>query len=94
MPCLLSRGVHGRIGDGNSTVLYGDPWLPIIWSCFQVRSSSILGGGNKVSALILPHGSWNITLINQNFHEDGKKAILTLLLSPTQPPDVLTWHYT
>jgi len=89
---LLKKGIIWRIGDGNDTKIWSDPWIPrgITRRPITPRGSSLL---TKVSELIDPvTGTWDEQLVTDTFWPEDANVILTI------PTDVETtdwpaWHF-
>jgi hypothetical protein len=92
---LLREGLFWRIGDGESTRIWGDKWIPKP-SSFLVQSPCvILNPEAKVKELMDQNmGGWNVELIRSIFHKDEAELICNLPCSRYRAPDKLIWRCT
>lgn len=65
---LVEKGCIRSIGNGETTSIYFDKWIPRP-SLFKFWSPKSLHPHATVSELILPSGGWNIPLIQNSFNE-------------------------
>ncbi|KAL0015448.1 hypothetical protein SO802_002517 [Lithocarpus litseifolius] len=89
---LILVGAKWRIGDGCTTWIYKDAWLPSEGAGLVVSSTSFLHKESVISDLIdVDSKWWNSQLIDQLFFpfEAQKFKSIPLCLSPQ--PDVLCW---
>lgn len=73
---MLKKGMIKRIGDGNSTNIWQDKWIPnhFSGSPLVVPDEEQL---SRVSELITPSGGWNEDLVKQSFVGIDVVAILS-----------------
>lgn len=86
---VLQKGLVRRIGDGSSTRIYTDRWIP---NHFEGRpiTSDLNMPITWVAELMTPSGGWNEDLIKQTFVDVDAHAILS---TPARGigPDVWAW---
>jgi hypothetical protein len=86
----LSQGLIKRIGDGTTTSIWRDRWIP---NHFGAKPLTPEDGQDvsMVSDLLLPNGQWNETTIKQIFIPVDAAAILR---TPARPhnEDVWVWE--
>ncbi|TXG65923.1 hypothetical protein EZV62_007198 [Acer yangbiense] len=85
-------GLRRRIGDGKSTFIYRDRWVPRL-STFKVSSPPVFDENSTVDLLLRDRGSWDIPLVRQSFFEEEAEAILSLPLSNSGLDDSFLWHF-
>ncbi|KAL5767087.1 hypothetical protein ACOSQ2_013870 [Xanthoceras sorbifolium] len=88
---LIELGFRWRIGDGTSTFVYKDRWIPRP-SSFKVVSPIVLDPLLRVANLKNPSGGWDSNLVWSSFLPDDAKMILNLPCSSSIHPDSLLWH--
>lgn len=73
---VLQKGLIKRIGDGTTTSIWHDRWLP---SHFRGRLIVIPDQPqvNMVENLLTPSGGWNVELIKHDFADVDAQAILS-----------------
>ena len=90
---LLKKGLIWRIGDGRSTRIWRDPWIPRLHSCRPISKQ-----GNcrlrRVAQLLQENGEWNIPLLQRYFLQVDVDAILQIRPPLRQHDDVLAWAHT
>lgn len=77
---ILFKGLVRRIGDGNSTRIWQDRWLPGHFRGKPI-TEPVRQHVHVVSDLLIPSGSWNTELIKQLFLDVDAQAILSLPVS-------------
>lgn len=82
---LLIQGLRRRIGNGQSTSAFKDPWLPRPPSFLPITKGS--NDKMKVTEFILQPSKWNFELIQQSYPIPYFQIILTLPLSPFDHSD-------
>lgn len=87
---VLSRGIIRRIGNGVSTNIWNDRWLP---NHFSGRPLMPAEGQTvtTVSELLSENGQWNEEVIKQTFFPVDAAAILRTTVKP-QWEDVWAWE--
>jgi hypothetical protein len=89
---LLQEGLLWRIGDGKSVNIWKDRWLPTPISFSVMSPIRVLPDTATVLRLFDPRlGGWNCNFIKDIFHQDEAEVIASIPLSPSYPPDRLTW---
>lgn len=90
---LLKEGLYCRIGNGESTRIWGDKWIPIP-STFSIQSPPQgMDATVKVSALIdKDTNGWNKGLLATLFNAEEIEAIQSVPLSCTNRPDKVIWR--
>ena len=87
---VLTNGLRRKIGNGQSTRAFRDPWLSRPPSFLPITK------GNeeevKVSKYITG-GTWNRELIQQTFLSPDVQLILEIPLSRFERAESLFWHY-
>ncbi|KAL5800553.1 hypothetical protein ACOSQ4_033437 [Xanthoceras sorbifolium] len=89
---LVDLGSRWRIGNGASTRIYGDRWIPSP-STFKVYSLITLAPSAVVAVLKSPSGGWNSNLIWSSFLLDEANLILNIPCCSTPHHDTLMWHF-
>ena len=89
---LLIQGLRRRIGNGQNTKVFTDPWLPRPASFRPITQSA--NDDLKVAELIQHPGKWNVDLIQESFLLPDSQLIFTIPLSPFNHTDSWLWHYT
>lgn len=87
---VLSQDLIKRIGDGSSTKIWHDQWIP---NHFQARPLTPEDGQvvSRVSDLVLANGQWDVNTIRQWFIPVDAAAILRIQLRP-QFQDIWSWE--
>ncbi|XP_074326531.1 putative mitochondrial protein AtMg00310 [Apium graveolens] len=88
---LLKKGLRKRIGNGQDTNAFNDPWLPRPPSFLPI--TKCVNDNLKVSELIQQPGMWNNGLIQQIYLSPDAQLISTIPLSPLDHTDSWMWHY-
>ncbi|KAL5835105.1 hypothetical protein ACOSQ3_014694 [Xanthoceras sorbifolium] len=88
---LVALGSRWRIGNGESTFVYRDRWIPRA-SSFKLLSPVVLDHLLTVVGLKSPSGGWNSNLVWSSFLPDDATLILNLPCSSSNHPDSLMWH--
>jgi hypothetical protein len=85
---IVKKGLFWRIGNGQTTQIWGDKWIPKP-STYMVHSpTTFLPREAKVGELIDNQTSWwNQTLLESMFMVEEKKAINTIPISSTNQSD-------
>ncbi|XP_031111930.1 uncharacterized protein LOC116015905 [Ipomoea triloba] len=80
---LICTGVRRRVGNGNSTLIWGHPWLPDEPDpMIQTIMPNILNG-SVVSGLIdLTTGTWDHSIIQDSFQHTDVARILKVPVAP------------
>ncbi|KAK3225210.1 hypothetical protein Dsin_005072 [Dipteronia sinensis] len=89
---ILNAGMRWRIGNGSTTSIYNDKWIPRP-STFRIISQPVLGRDATVDSLLTLTGGWNIHRIKHNFVKDNADAIFSIPLGTGKYNDSLIWHY-
>ncbi|KAK1349804.1 hypothetical protein POM88_054767 [Heracleum sosnowskyi] len=88
---LLIQDLRRRIGNGQNTNAFRDPWIPRPPSFLPIMKG--LNEELKVSELIQQPGKWNRDLIQQLYLIPDSQIILSVPLSPFDHEDSWLWHY-
>lgn len=88
---LLLKGLRKRIGNGQNTKAFTDPWIPRPPSFLPITRGA--NENMKVSEFIQSPGKWNIDLIQQNYLIPDSQLIFTIPLSPFNYDDSWLWHH-
>ena len=89
---LLKQGLIWRIGNGNNTNIWADPWIPrgCIRKPITPRGSSLL---TKVLELIDPStGDWDEQLVTDTLWAEDASVILTIPID-VDMVDWPAWHF-
>jgi hypothetical protein len=90
---LLKEGLLWHIGDGESTRIWGDKWIPQSSSFLIQSPCRILDPEAKVRELMDQNmGGWNEALIRSIFHDYEAELICNLPCSRYRVPDKLIWR--
>ncbi|KAK4385199.1 hypothetical protein Sango_2643900 [Sesamum angolense] len=90
---LLVAGLHWKIGDGQTTVILGNLWLPRPHTFQLIHRPKSLQQDSKVAVLITTERSWNLDMIREEFLAEDAECILSIPLSADQTNDAIVWHY-
>ncbi|KAK1607238.1 hypothetical protein QYE76_030911 [Lolium multiflorum] len=89
---LLKEGLVWRVGDGTNISAWKDPWLPD----GNTRRPRTLQGqsfmGKVVDLINSVTGEWDEGIINDNFHPEDAKSILSISIGENIE-DKLAWHF-
>uniref|UniRef100_A0A2N9F4S2 Reverse transcriptase domain-containing protein n=1 Tax=Fagus sylvatica TaxID=28930 RepID=A0A2N9F4S2_FAGSY len=88
---VITKGSRWRIGNGCSTKIWSDKWLPPPSSGKPLTPPCSLPHDAFVSNLILDAGIWNKPLIDQIFCPGDAQLIMGLVLSTRRVDDKLIW---
>ena len=89
---LLKEGLVWRIGDGSNIKVWKDPCLP---DNDTRRPKTIQGRSlvtNVADLIDLATGGWDVGLVQDNFHPDNARTILSISLCENMD-DCLAWHF-
>lgn len=89
---LLREGLQWRVGDGRSIKIVGDNWIPRA-SMLKVLQKEGTDPDARVSELLSPNGSWNVSVVQAMFKEDDVQIILGISCPRLGCSDRLVWHY-
>lgn len=87
---LLARGIRYRIGNGLSTSMFKDPWIPKV-STFKPICIRREAYEDSVADYINPNGEWNLLKLSENVHEDDIK--IKRIPINKELSDKCIWHY-
>jgi hypothetical protein len=92
---LLSQGLVWRVGDGKSSKIWRDCWLPTPHT-FKVQICPLSMDSNSLVASLFDQltRNWNSDLLQEVFQCEEALVISNIPLSPLQPPDWLIWRGT
>ena len=89
---VITKGTRWRIGDGLSTRIWSNKWLPSPSAGKPLTPLCVLPHDACVSALMLDTpGTWNTTLIEQIFSPGDAQLITGLVLTSRRGEDKLIW---
>ena len=88
---IIIKGSRWRIGNGLSTKIWSDKWLPPPSSGKPLTPPCTLPHDACVSNLMLDVGTWNKKLIDQIFCPGDAQLITSLVLSARRVDDKLIW---
>uniref|UniRef100_A0A803P400 Reverse transcriptase domain-containing protein n=1 Tax=Cannabis sativa TaxID=3483 RepID=A0A803P400_CANSA len=89
---LLKMGIRKSIGDGTTTSIFNERWIP---DYGQISYLAHLSDGiSKVSDLITPSHQWDVPYIDSIFPPDISQAIQSITLIPIPYPDTFYWPFT
>ena len=89
---VISKGMRWRIGDGKSTSIYNDNWLPGRGSAKVVSPHAPTLEGAQVAAFINPDSmTWNQNMLQQHFLSFEADRIKSIPLCWTIQEDCLIW---
>ena len=89
---VISKGMRWRIGDGKSTSIYNDNWLPGRGSAKVVSPHAPTLEGAQVAALINPDSmTWNQNMLQQHFFSFKADRIKSIPLCWKIQDDCLIW---
>ena len=89
---VISKEIRWRIGDGKSTSIYNDNWLPGRGSAKVVSPHAPTLEGAQVVALINPDSmTWNKNMLQQHFLSFEADRIKSIPLCWTIHDDCLIW---
>ena len=90
---VISKGMRWRIGDGKSTSIYNDNWLPGRGSAKVVSPHAPTLEGAQVAAFINPDSmTWNQNMLQQHFLSFEADRIKSIPLCWTIQEDCLIWR--
>uniref|UniRef100_A0A803PJZ9 RNase H type-1 domain-containing protein n=1 Tax=Cannabis sativa TaxID=3483 RepID=A0A803PJZ9_CANSA len=89
---LPMSGLRKSIGDGTTTSIYNDAWIPSYGKINYLKYLS--DGSSKVSDLITSSHHWDAMRIETIFPTDISQAIKSIPLIPIPYPDTFYWPYT
>ncbi|KAF7838942.1 cysteine desulfurase mitochondrial-like [Senna tora] len=91
---VLKKGVVRLIGDGRSTRIFGDPWVPNLeGKTLQPRSGG-LDVLSNVSVLLDETGNWRMEILNECFTDAEVAGIVRLPHNARRCVDRWTWSLT
>ncbi|XP_031121085.1 uncharacterized protein LOC116024331 [Ipomoea triloba] len=89
---LICSGVRRRIGNGNTTLIWGHPWLPDDPSPMIMSDMPPLLNGSLVSGLVDPAtNTWDQSILQDIFQPHDVERILSIPISPGYE-DSWYWH--
>jgi len=87
---ILKKGLQWRIGNGTSTKIWGDQWLPILGKRLIYNPAMGLDPDTLVCSLIDRNsGGWNYPLLQTLLSKEEFELIGGIALSPLNQPDRL-----
>uniref|UniRef100_A0A803QHJ4 Reverse transcriptase domain-containing protein n=1 Tax=Cannabis sativa TaxID=3483 RepID=A0A803QHJ4_CANSA len=85
----LQRGICRKIGNGNSTSIWFDPWVPGETRQPPPRVEST--GGVSLVSNFISDGQWNEDMVRQWFREEDARRILNINLPRVLTNDSWLW---
>lgn len=92
---VIKAGSRWRVGNGDSVKIWGDHWLPSLWT-FQVQTLiNPLSPQALVRELMLTNNKgWNTDIIESIFWAHDAEIIKAIPLGSMHNKDKLIWHFT
>ncbi|KAF7823970.1 hypothetical protein G2W53_022114 [Senna tora] len=91
---VLNKGVRRSIGNGRSTGVWTDPWIPSNEPTIAIRPSHIEIDDEKVSVLLNEDATeWIDGELRARFEEDICRRIKSIPPNPSQGNDRWTWEH-
>ncbi|XP_019162163.1 PREDICTED: uncharacterized protein LOC109158690 [Ipomoea nil] len=88
---IVKMGSHWCIGDGKSTRIGCDPWMPDVGNPHVVTQLHESVSMAPVSSLMNEHGTaWDVDCVEDVFEERDARLILSIPISCRKPPDAWT----
>ena len=87
---VLTQGLIRRIGDGLTTHIWNQNWLPRPANMRPIVSR-IMDPPQRVSELILPGAQWDSTTISEIFLPTDAQAIMSIPLCTRHIDDFWSW---
>ena len=92
---MVREGCRWQIGNGDSTRIWHDRWLPRPSSFCPTTPPNTLPGDARVSSLLNElTGEWRSDLVKQIFMQDDSNVILSMPRSHSQAANRLVWACT
>lgn len=89
---ISREGCHKCIGNGNTTIIGTDPWLPDVQNPHATTILHENIAQAPVSSLMSMHGSeWDYECVRDIFNTCDAQLILNIPLSVRMPPDSWIW---
>ncbi|XP_074288083.1 uncharacterized protein LOC141613242 [Silene latifolia] len=89
---VLATGMRRRIGDGKSTRVWHDVWLPETHTG-RVISPCVAGNENlRVCDLLSEQGGWDVERVSSLFLPFETERILNIRVSHLRPMDIWYWN--
>ena len=90
---MLKHGLIRRIGDGNSTRIWSDNWIP---RDYNLRPLSSLSADPPVLVsefICLGSRTWDVEALNQHLLPMDTNSVMQIPISHTAQSDFWEWHY-
>ncbi|XP_031101861.1 uncharacterized protein LOC116005764 [Ipomoea triloba] len=88
---LICGGVRRRIGNGNSTLIWGHPWMPDTGDpMIQIQMPPQLAGALVSGLISEDSGTWDHSILTDIFLLDDVVCILKIPISPNYDD---TWYW-
>ena len=89
---VIGKGLRWNIGNGRKVNIWADRWVPIPYSFKIIGPRPPYTTLDLVASLINSEtGSWDISLVKENFIPHDVEAILSIPISPHLPDDSQIW---
>ena len=89
---IINHGMRWQVGDGKSTRIWKDKWIPIPSTYRVISPRTLLPIDATVDILIdAERGTWRADLVRELFIKFEAENILSILLSICLPRDKLVW---
>lgn len=91
---LISKGLCRVIGDGRTTNMWHDPWVPGLPECRVQRGvrEGVMSEYRGVHELMLD-GHWNVELLDEVFNGEESRAIQRIPLPRHDSKDEWMWYH-
>ena len=92
---VLQKGIRWQIGDGKTTRIWKDNWIPRE-SCLRILTSPAAHWNIEATVetlLRMEPKQWNVRLLNECFSQEEVDLIRGIPLSLRNVADRRVWHY-
>lgn len=90
---VLMHGLIRRIGNGKSTLIWEDNWLPRDRLLRPVCQKTVLHLTKVLELIDHTNATWRRELLDQFLVETDKEKILNVPLSTMNQADIWPWHF-
>lgn len=89
----LKKGLRRRIGSGNDTLNFSDPWIPRESGGFKSSTHKPPTSDDlKVPMLIDESGKWDVNILRSYLWEEDVKFITKITICSSLKPDSWIWN--